>query len=220
MGNGNKSGWVSRMVPCKVMSKRKILKHITNTSSQFCCKGGIIHNPSNKNRKRAVVTSRTNKTENFFLSVSSLSMSLGPCHTYATACVGESYGFAVSWFAIQTCLLCLVGMCTVYIAMLRTLREELFPLYLGYLLFTAFTFTVQAVQQFFPKGTVPPYSVVTETILAATIAMQWFVHTSTVMYLLERNPGFLFLFFELVHVCVALLMISKNTTQGDCCLIA
>lgn len=116
-------------------------------------------------------------------------MSLGPCRTYATACVGEHYGFEISWFAIQTCLLCLVGLATVMISMLRTLREELFPLYMGYLLFTGFTLTIQAVQQFFPKGTVPPYSSVTECILAATIAMQWFVHTSTVMYLLERNPG-------------------------------
>lgn len=114
---------------------------------------------------------------------------MGACSAYANAHVGESYGFAVSWFSVQVAILCVVGVVVIFVSLIRTLREELFPLYLGYLLFTAFAFTLQAIQEFFPLSTVQPYYGITQCIKALTIAMQWFVHTSTVMYLLERNPG-------------------------------
>ncbi len=52
----------------------------------------------------------------------------------------------ISWFNVTVALLCVVGVATLMISVHRTLKEELFPLYMAYMLFTAFALMIQALQ--------------------------------------------------------------------------
>lgn len=117
---------------------------------------------------------------------------LGPCATFQFAPLGPQDTFFISAFAVAMALLCLLGVAELSVYSMRAANEELFPMYLGYLLFTSFSFVVQALQRLLPQADAasrPQYAIAMQGVLGVNITMQWVVHVGTMLFLVSSAVG-------------------------------
>ena len=116
------------------------------------------------------------------------------CLEFEKSFLGSSVGYNITAMGVLVAVVAALAIAFIFVGLFRSIQEEHFSLYLVFCLLSAFTLFLAVVQRLLP----PPlpgspgsaaYSVGLEVFLGCLIAMQWFVQTGAVFFLLVRNPG-------------------------------